>query len=78
MSHQIYPKVTHSVFKKKKKEITITNLFKKWSKIRIKYSKRGFRQASPVATALHRTDKREIVSLQICFSFPTDDTTSYV
>lgn len=46
--------------------------------MQIKYSKRGFRQASPVATALHRTDKREIMSLQICFSFPTDDTTSYV
>lgn len=46
--------------------------------MQIKYSKRGFRQPSPVAAALHRTDKREIMSLQICFSFPTDDTTSYV
>lgn len=44
--------------------------------MQIKYSKRGFRQASTVAAALHRTDKREIMSLQICFSFPTDDTTS--
>lgn len=42
--------------------------------MQIKYSKRGFRQT----TALHRTDKREIMSLQMCFSFPTDDTTSHV